>query len=267
MTFTQIPAQFWQQLAESPHPHLMLDYDGTLAPFRIDRDQAYPYSGVREVLTAIRSETLTRLVIISGRAIDDLLPLLGMDPPPEIWGCHGWERLLPSGVRAQIELPPQARSGLLKAASWAEQQALEKHCEVKPASLAVHWRGLPIILQNALKMQVNASWIPLADHYGLEIHPFDGGLELRCPGRDKGSAVREVLAESGPGSTVVFMGDDRTDEDGFRVLQGQGLGILVRNDSRPSTADVQLHPPEELLAFLEMWRDTAMKIGANLQVN
>ncbi|MCD6525558.1 MAG: hypothetical protein J7K75_01025 [Desulfuromonas sp.] len=106
---------FWRQLATAKKAILMLDYDGTLAPFRVEREQAVPYPGVRELLTAIQADTETRLVIISGRAIDDLLPLLAFNPPPEIWGCHGWERLDAFGQRLVAQLPVQAALGLQKA--------------------------------------------------------------------------------------------------------------------------------------------------------
>jgi trehalose-phosphatase len=70
---------------------LMLDYDGTLAPFHVDPVRAEPYPGVREALAAILSAGHTRLVVVTGRATRDLLPLLRLNPGPEIWGSHGWE--------------------------------------------------------------------------------------------------------------------------------------------------------------------------------
>ena len=46
---------------------LMLDYDGTLAPFRVDPSQARPYPGITEILDAIMQQGVTRLVLVSGR--------------------------------------------------------------------------------------------------------------------------------------------------------------------------------------------------------
>ena len=70
---------------------LCLDYDGTLAPFTIHRDKAFPYPGVVDSINELQIPTL-QTVIISGRSIDDLIPLLdGIDPLPQIWGSHGWE--------------------------------------------------------------------------------------------------------------------------------------------------------------------------------
>lgn len=249
----RILAAFWPRLQCHPEPVLLLDYDGTLAPFQVDRDQAFPYPGVRQRLAALLQRSGTRLVVVSGRPIADLLPLLGMKPHPEIWGCHGWERMLPSGEYRLGELPPAARSALDRAAAWVAEKGLKAHSESKPASVTLHWRGLEAKTAAGLDRSARAAWTSLAEEAGLELHEFDGGLELRHPGRDKGSAVREVLAETPPAAAIAYLGDDLTDEDAFRALHDRGLSILVRSRHRASSADLWLRPPEELLAFLDTW--------------
>lgn len=257
MTGSAPDASFWRSLSRADRPVLLLDYDGTLAPFRIARDEAVPYPGIRQRLDEIRRTTRTRLVIISGRAIDDLLPLLDLHPPPEIWGCHGWERLLADGRRTAIELPAAALAGLAAARCLLGEAGLADHAEDKSMSVALHWRGLPAAEQSRLRRAAEAAWQPLAERYNLQLHRFDGGLELRCPGRDKGSAIDTILSESPTGTLAVFLGDDLTDEDGFRALEGRGVGILVRRESRPTAARYRLRPPEELLDFLQTWRELA----------
>jgi trehalose 6-phosphate phosphatase len=61
-----LPA-FYDRLAAAPQRVLMLDYDGTLAPFNIRPDRAFPYPGVAELLEALMSQGDTRVVIVSGR--------------------------------------------------------------------------------------------------------------------------------------------------------------------------------------------------------
>lgn len=244
---------FWSQLAIAPQAALLLDYDGTLAPFRVERDQATPYPGIRERIDRIRRDTNTRLVIISGRAVSDLLPLLALAPPPEIWGCHGREHLAEHASKAQLDLPDTAHTGLRKALLWIQAEGLEAYCEQKPASVALHWRGRPAAEIATLRKTATNGWKPLALDHHLEIHEFDGGLELRCPGRDKGTAIAALLGNCAADCAVAFLGDDLTDEDGFAALAGRGLGILVRREGRPTRAQWRLTPPEELLAFLDTW--------------
>jgi trehalose-phosphatase len=244
---------FWRSLKQAPQRALLLDYDGTLAPFREERNQAFPYSGVREELEAILTEGTTRMVIISGRSIEDLLPLLGLERPPEIWGCHGWERLLPDGSHELGDLPGGAAEALEEAAASVRLAGYAELCERKPVSVAFHWRGLDPERIERLEMEIREAWTPLAERGALELHPFDGGLELRVPGRDKGFAVRRIFSDLDEGAAVAYLGDDRTDEDAFRALDGRGLSVLVRREPRPTAAELRLEPPEELLQFLSQW--------------
>lgn len=248
-----LPAGFWARVEEAPHRLLMLDYDGTLAPFVPERDRAFPYPGVRELLTAIQALDRCRLVIVTGRAVVDMPPLLQLESLPEIWGCHGWERRLANGDLRQGELPVAAEGCLQRAWSCACRAGFESQLERKPASLAAHWRGLSQQVQARLQEQVGNTWRKLAADNGLELHPFDGGLELRCPGRTKGDAVQELRAESPPGTCAVYLGDDLTDEDAFAALGREDLGILVREQPRPSKASCLLRPPGQLLDFLRDW--------------
>lgn len=252
------PERFLAHLGEGRRPVLLLDYDGTLAPFREERDRAFPYPGVRERIEKILSSDGSRVVVVSGRAIRDLRPLLGIEPPPELWGSHGWERLGPDGELETSPLPEGAREGLqsgedaLRRLTRKGELAPER-IETKPASVAVHVRGLDGERAHAVRTSAREAWEGLARDSELEIHPFDGGLELRVPGRDKGTAVREVLAGETRDAAVAYLGDDLTDEDAFRALRGRGLTVLVRDDLRRTAADLWLRPPEELLEFLDRW--------------
>ena len=249
----RILRDFWTVLEQSTQAVLLLDYDGTLAPFHVDRDKAFPYKGVRELLIQIKQTTKTRLVIISGRAVDDLLPLIDINPPPEVWGCHGWEKLDENGSRKDPGLPESAIFGLRKADLWVTEMSLNHFLEKKPASLAIHWRGLNKTDIDILEQRVREGWTPIAEESGLEIHRFNGGIELRCPGIDKGTAVSKIVQKLHKNVPIAFLGDDLTDEDAFEVLKGRGLGILVNDRPRKTFADVHIVPPADLLSFLERW--------------
>ena len=246
---------FFDAVRRAAKRALLLDYDGTLAPFRVERDEAVPYPGIREILQSLVGAGDTRVVVISGRRAHDLPPLLGLERLPEIWGTHGWERLLPDGTYELAPLEERASAGLAEARGWVEAQGWMQHCEQKPASVAVHWRGLPPDAAGSMRDTLLAHWPALAEPAGLAVHEFDGGVELRVPGRDKGFAVRTLLGEIGPDAVVAYLGDDVTDEDAFKAIKGHGMGILVRAEYRPTAADLWLRPPEELSAFLARWQE------------
>lgn len=248
---------FFAQLAAAPERALLLDYDGTLAPFRAERDQAVPYPAVGPLLAGLIAAGHTRVVVISGRAIADLRALLGLDPLPELWGSHGWERQLADGTYCPPELGALPVAGLEAAHKAAAERGLVEALERKPAGLALHWRGMAAGEAQAMREEIGQVWASIVLQYGLKVHQFDGGLELRVPGQDKGGAVRTLLAELQPGAALAYLGDDLTDEDAFHAIGDRGLRVLVRPERRPSAADIWLRPPEELIAFLERWAQSA----------
>ncbi|MBN1595052.1 hypothetical protein JW933_03910, partial [candidate division FCPU426 bacterium] len=175
---------FFTRLQQSAHHLLLLDYDGTLSPFVEDRFKASPYPGVTELLGAILDQPRSRLVIITGRPISEIQPLLNMSPGPEIWGAHGWQRLLPDGTLEQFPLPPETDKILtLVRLKLLEQVPVEK-IDVKPGSVAVHWRGLSEEKRRAFSRHARHACSPYQEHKDLALQEFDGGLELRVKGRD-----------------------------------------------------------------------------------
>ena len=257
---TVSPDPFFAQLARAPRAALLLDYDGTLAPFQVDQAQALPYPGVRAALDALMESTDTRVVIVSGRWTRDLLPLLGLRRVPEVWGSHGWERRHPDGHIEIARPAEEALCGLVAADGWIGQvHAAGGRSEMKPACLAIHWRGLDAAAAARIGAIVTENWALHARDTGLELHHFDGGIELRVPGRHKGHVVDTIRAEM-PDAAFAYLGDDLTDEDAFRALAGHGLGVLVRSEFRDTAASLWLRPPTELLAFLQRW--TATRRGA-----
>ncbi len=249
-----LPAAFWRAVRNHDRYLLLLDYDGTLAPFVADRDRAFPYPGVEGRLAAIIDARNCRTVIVTGRPVTDIPRLLRLPRQPEIWGCHGWERRRADGRVESPALPQSWRHALVEAAALQGLGCPPHTVERKPFSVAVHWRGLAGVEWQRLQDAARRRLGELAERYLLELHPFDGGLELRCPGRDKGSVVRELLAEEPAAVCAVYLGDDLTDEDAFAVLEGRGQGILVRDEVRPTRAAWWIRPPEELLRFLDDWQ-------------
>ncbi len=244
---------FFSRLRGSADGLLMLDYDGTLAPFTTQRDRAIPYPDLRPILQGLAAGKRCRTVIVSGRSAAELPPLLQLDPLPEIWGSHGWERLLPDGRYIPPPLDRQAAHVLAEEWSWLNTLFPPERLEHKPASVALHWRGLEHEIQMTLRGLASKRWTHLHARAAVEIHGFDGGMELRARGRTKADAVVALLNEYTAQPVAAYLGDDHTDEDAFTALEDRGLRVLVRKELRPTAADVHLVPPVELIDFLEQW--------------
>jgi trehalose-phosphatase len=246
---------FFAGVSRAKQAVLMLDYDGTLAPFRCEPARAVPYPGVMPDLDELMAEGRTRLVVVSGRWTRDLLPLLALRERPEIWGAHGWERLMPNGSYAIGALPERVLAALVAADDWADDlAALGARAERKPASIAFHWRGRPAKDIGPIREALVERWTTMGRPPELVLVEFDGGMELRASDRNKGDVVRTLLAECGPDTALAYLGDDVTDEDAFRAIPESGAAVLVGYTLRPTTAKLWLQPPGELMMFLRRWR-------------
>jgi len=248
-------------VAKAPESMLLLDYDGTLAPFREQRDQALPYPGVVALLQEITATGRTRLVIVSGRDTKETIPLLGIHPHPEVWGLHGLQRQKPYARLETVPFSERCMEALSEADGWLIYQQLRQKAEFKSGSIALHWRGLSDWEIEALRGRALLGWKPIAAHGGLELLEFDGGVEIRVPDMDKGDVVRMLLNEIGPDAPVAYLGDDATDEHAFQALRGRGLTVLVRPRWRKTSAELWLKPPDELLDFLSRWLQACRERG------
>ncbi len=239
---------------------LLLDYDGTLAPFREKRDQAFPYPGVAEVLQEIVGSGRTRVVIVSGRDANETIPLLGIEPIPEVWGLHGLQRRRVDGGIETVRIDECDLAALSAAEGWVDDQCLRQSAEFKIGSIAVHWRGESDSEIERMRSRLLVGWKSIADHTRLELLEFDGGVEIRAPGIDKGDVVRVVLREVGEDTPAAYLGDDNTDESAFGAINGRGLSVLVRPRLRRTAAQLWLRPPGEMLEFLRQW-SAAVHLG------
>lgn len=251
---------FFLKLSSSSGSLLILDYDGTLAPFVKQPEKAVPYPGVCERIKKIMRSNGANVVIMSGRSIDSLKKLLPLSPLPELWGSHGGERLKTGSDKPVIkQIEPDCLSSLSNAAALAAASAPDLLCETKPLSVALHWREKEGAACDREKKIVIEGWKRIAAGTALEIHAFDGGVELRVKGINKGEAVKTLLQEAPKGTVAAYLGDDFTDEEAFSCLNEDGLKVLVRHGERPTLADILLLPPGELLCFLDQWIDSIRK--------
>jgi len=245
--------QFMNAVAQSPASALLLDYDGTLAPFCLNRQQAFPYPGMTALLQEIIDNGRTRVVIITGRNAHEVGPLLAVHPIPEIWGCHGLERLRPDGTYETPCVDEPVRHALDDADRWLRYLGLQNRAEFKTGAVAIHLRGIDEAAAADVCSQVLLGWRPIAQSTPMELLEFDIGIEMRMPGRDKGDAVRTILDEIGPEAPVAYLGDDATDERAFVALGTRGLSVLVRPECRATAAALWVRPPEGLREFLARW--------------
>jgi len=258
---------FFAGLRDSPRSILLLDYDGTMASFRVDRFEARPFAGVRELVGRIQALESTRLAVVTGRPAGEIAPLLGLDRPIEVWGLHGAERIYADGRRELEKASPAATHKLDELRWHLHHNSFGGLFENKANGAVMHWRGLPTQKARVVEQKTRQLFEPLAHLDGLRLLNFEYGVELRV-GRDKGGAVEAILRESreeaGSDLPAAYLGDDLTDEAAFRAINAagnSGLSVLMRREWRETAADVWLRPPQELRQFLGRWVDATSGRG------
>jgi trehalose-phosphatase len=254
---------FFCGFAKGARPLLLLDYDGTLAPFRLDRFKARPWAGIRELLGLIQRQGSTRMAVVTGRPAAEIAPLLGLDLALDVWGLHGAERLFPDGRRELEQTSETAWNTLETLREKLRGDSLGGLFEDKANAVVMHWRGASPHKAKLIEQRTRALFEPLAQMDGLALLEFEAGVELRA-GRDKGGAVEAIVGEADWGGPVAYLGDDLTDEAAFRAVNrigSRGLSLLVRREWRETAARVWLKPPDELKGFLESW----IKAGSSLR--
>lgn len=250
------PAQISERLQDK-RPALFLDYDGTLTPIVERPEDAQLSSSMRHTLR--EAAQLMPLALISGRDLDDVSDLVGLDEVIYA-GSHGFDI---RGPELQLELPEgiDALDDLEQAASVLDKR-LEHvsgvRVERKRFAVAVHIRQVSDADLPQVQKAVDQT---LRSVDGLRKSSGKRIFELRPDvDWDKGRAVHWLLSEltlDSPDILPLYLGDDETDEDAFRVLRRMGgIGILVAEDARPSAADYRLRTPQDVQALLRHLTET-----------
>jgi trehalose 6-phosphate phosphatase len=241
---------FWTRVLSADRRVLFLDYDGTLAPVQAARTDPQPMDGVAELVTMIAGSTNTRVAIVSGRPIVELVSLLS-PLPVEMVGSNGYEYRDSAG-RIHRTPPDRFQSeGLELARRSAFEAGFAARIEQKFASVAFHVRDS--IEGFDLNELAKCMWECIAKGYGLAFRDFNGDVELRATGFNKGVALLELLLTEPSDALVVNIGDDETDEDAFQAIRTRGIGIKVGGYGLRTAAIGRLPHCAAVKDFLRSW--------------
>ena len=192
------------------------------------------------------------VAVISGRALARIDQIMAPLVLPAA-GQHGAERRDAQGVRHRHRFPANVlRPVAVGIRSFAAQhQGLV--FEDKGASVALHYRKAPQ-LARAAQAAVRDAAGPLGEQ--VEVQDGKMVVELKPAGCDKGKAIAQFMQEAPfAGRQPVFIGDDATDEYGFRVVNAMG-GHTVKVGEGASVARWRLENPASTRAWLQAWLES-----------
>jgi len=213
-------------LADLIRPHranglYAFDVDGVLAPLVDHADDAELSSGTHDALVALADDTTVS--ILSGRSLDSLERVFSFADELHVIGSHGIERrgTEPSALNddeqytfEQLEIIGARGVTAAGAGAWLEY---------KPASVVLHTRSADQDLA-APAVEAVTNLASMID--GSQVKPGSNVVELLARSASKGDALRALAAELGR-SPIVYLGDDVTDEDAFRMMSDTDISVRV----------------------------------------
>jgi trehalose 6-phosphate phosphatase len=241
-TTIALPAPQPLQLAETA---LFLDLDGTLAPIASRPQDVRPDPRRTSLLERLQAALDGRVAVISGRSLADVDRILEARVTA-VAAVHGLVLRRPDGSVSEAVPHPALADTTRRLRAFAVRDP-GLIVEEKGLSVALHYRLARPHAQGAERLARE-----LAARTGLVLQKGDMVQELRTPGPDKGDSL-EALLRLSPfrGSRPIFVGDDATDEHGFRAARAAGgQGVLV-GPVRPTAARFRVSGVEEALAWLE----------------
>lgn len=219
------------------------DYDGTLAPIVDDPAHAHP---LRPAIAGLRGLAVlpdTHVAVVSGRSLRDLAALSRLPDEVHLVGSHGSE-FEPASIGRfsdeQIALLHRLSAEMAVIADTVPGCSIE----TKPSGVAFHYRRADTAAGRAAAQRIIDGPGRLD---GVHLREGKCVVELSVVDTDKGGAL-ERLRSMLSADTVVFIGDDVTDEDAFAHLRGPDVGVKVGPGD--TGAAHRVADPEEVAGLL-----------------
>ncbi|WP_431217439.1 trehalose-phosphatase [Puia sp. P3] len=226
---------------------LLLDYDGTLVPFSRIPSEAAPDNSVKDILSRLSADTRNHVAIISGRDLSSLDRWLG-SLPVTLVAEHGASTRPRNGSWQQMV----SVSDLWKDEIRRVMQAFVIRCagsfiEEKTNTIAWHYRNTQTGLGFSRSRELLSTLSQLIQNTTLQVIDGNKVVEVRISGFDKGASALRIVGETDP-DFVLCLGDDTTDEDMFKALEGEAYTIKVNNGA--SAAQYTILSQQQVLPLL-----------------
>jgi trehalose 6-phosphate synthase/phosphatase len=227
---------------------ILLDYDGTLAPFYKHPAMAIPGKEVLQLLTSLAANADTEIVIISGRDGDTLEKWLG-HLPLSLVAEHGAQiKFRNEDWQEQVTLSSQWKDQVKPLMDLFVTRCVGSFIEEKKNTLAWHYRNTHPDLGFNRSRELRNALLGLTANTPLQVIDGNKVLEVRQTGIDKGATAVKILDRFNP-DFMLCIGDDTTDEDMFRVLRDKATTIKIGGGS--TAAEYTLWSQTQVLPLLK----------------
>ena len=206
---------------------LFLDYDGTLAWFKKDPEDARPDKELYSIINALTSDTNNTLVIISGRDKETLTRWFKNMEEIHFIAEHGVWLKNPGGKWNMMEQVDNIwRDSVEPLLEYYVDQTPNTFIERKNFSLVWHYRKADPDLGIQRSWELKEQLRILTANLNLEIMDGDKVLEIKHSGINKGRAATNKMNNRSY-DFILAIGDDWTDEFTFEAMPPEAYTIKV----------------------------------------
>jgi trehalose 6-phosphate synthase/phosphatase len=229
---------------------ILLDYDGTLAPYQKMPSMAAPSEELMQLLAGLARDAKNEIVIISGRDVDTLQKWLGKLPLNMI-AEHGASIKHKDGSwDQQTHINTEWKEQVRPLMQLFVDRCAGSFVEEKKTTLAWHYRNTNAELGFVRSRELRNSLLQLTANTMLQVIDGNKVLEVRMVGVDKGAAANKMLLNLNP-DFIMAIGDDATDEDMFRALRDKGYTIKIGRAN--TSAQYTILSQREVFPFLQQF--------------
>jgi trehalose 6-phosphate synthase/phosphatase len=229
---------------------LLLDYDGTLVSYTSDPDEATPGEKLLQIITSLALDTRNDVFLVSGRSSKWLEKYFGLLPVHLIAEHGAKSRYSNKEWVIEPEIRNEWKPGVHYIMETYARKCDSSLIEEKDFSMVWHYRNANPEQARLTALELFGELDQFAGFHNLEVLHGNKIIEVRNKGIDKGSAIKKLIAQKNY-DFIFAAGDDKTDEDMFRVLLQIDNSFTIKVGSEPSYARYNLPTPQMIIFFLQ----------------
>lgn len=229
---------------------LLLDYDGTLVPFMAHPEQAVPGAHLVQLLSDLAKTEANDVLVISGRSSAWLEEHLG-HLPISLIAEHGARSRWKEGEWiTEIQTHSEWKGQVHQMMEMYVRRCANSFIEEKDFSIVWHYRNCNHEQGKLRSQELSGELHEYLHNRHLQVLHGNKIVEVRNSGIDKGTAVKKILNRSDY-DFIFAAGDDKTDEDMFRMLMNKKNCYSIKVGPDASYARYNLHTPHMVVSLLE----------------
>lgn len=180
------------------------------------------------MLSRLTADTRNHVIVISGRDLSSLDRWLGSFPVTLVAEHGASFKMRNSTWQQMVSVSDMWKEEIRRVMQLFVIRCAGSFIEEKANTIAWHYRNTQSGLGFSRSRELLNTLSQLIQNTTLQVIDGNKVVEVRIAGFDKGATALRIVNEMDP-DFVLCMGDDTTDEDMFKALEGEAYTIKINN--------------------------------------